>query len=113
MKNGIIVLVIIIILFTIGVGIMKNMTEKVYQVTVTEKQVKRSDDADKYLIYTQLEDGQVRVFENTDSLLKFKFNSSDVYARIQVNGKYRFTVVGFRIPILSAYENIIKVQKIE
>lgn len=54
-----------------------------YTVTVTEKQVKRYDDKDKYLIFTKAQDGSTKVFENTDSLIELKFNSSDVYGKLQ------------------------------
>lgn len=56
----------------------------------------------KYLIFTDTE-----TFENTDSWLALKFNSSDVYGAIPVGAKCSFTVTGFRIPFLSWYRNIL------
>jgi hypothetical protein len=105
----------IITLSVVGIGalsILPHFTKNTYEVTVTEKQVKRSDDSDKYLIFTQLSDGNVRVFENTDSLIEGKFNSSDVYAKLKENKKYQIKTYGWRIPYLSSYENIINVEEV-
>ncbi|NME67731.1 DUF1523 family protein [Flammeovirga aprica] len=67
---------------------------------------------DKYLIYTLDKNDRPHTFENTDTWIWFKFNSSDVYAKIQDGETYDFSIVGFRIPILSMYPNIIKVEKV-
>lgn len=56
----------------------------------------------KYLIFTDTE-----TFENTDSWLALKFNSSDVYGAIPVGASCSFTVTGFRVPFLSWYRNIL------
>jgi hypothetical protein len=67
----------------------------------------------KYLIWVQTRDGQEIVLQNSDSLLNGKFNSSDIYGKIEVGSTYTFDVVGWRIPILSSYENIITIKKVE
>jgi hypothetical protein len=91
----------------------KTIHIKEYEATVTEKTVKRYDrNNDKYLIFTKLNNGNVRVFENTDNLLRGKFNSSDLYAKIQQGKEYRFETCGWRIPFLSMYENIIRAEEI-
>jgi len=56
----------------------------------------------KYLIFTDQE-----TFENVDSLLGWKFNSSDVYGSIIEGSTCEFVVTGWRIPILSWYRNIL------
>ncbi len=61
----------------------------------------------KYLIYTEDE-----VFENVAEAFYFKFNSSDLYGRIQKNEKYEFYVSGWRIHIFSMYRNIISADRI-
>lgn len=60
-----------------------------------------------YLIYTEDE-----VFKNTDSLLFMKFDSSDVYNKLKIDGRYRVKVYGFRIPFFSMYRNIVKINTI-
>jgi len=97
-----IILLAIAFTLTKGCGIT-HIKESQYDVIVTHKERTRH----RYLIYTKLlRTNQTRVFENTDSPLLFKFDSSDVYERITVNKKYRFTVYGWRVAILSLYENI-------
>ena len=58
----------------------------------------------KYLVFTENE-----VFENTDSYLFLKFNSSDLENKLTPGKEYRAKVAGWRIPFLSMYRNIIKV----
>lgn len=75
-------------------------------ITVTDKVVKNGNDSGKYLIFGKDENGTVHTFEITDSLLRFRFNSSDVYAAIKTGSKYEFTVGGSRNHFLSWYPNI-------
>lgn len=60
----------------------------------------------KYLIFTKDE-----TFENTDSIAYFKFNSSDLYGQINKGKTYKAKVAGVRIPFLSWYRNIIRIQE--
>lgn len=61
----------------------------------------------KYLVYT--DNG---VYQNTDSLWYFKFNSSDIYGALDAGTTYRASVYGFRVPFLSWYKNIIEAHAI-
>lgn len=67
-------------------------------------EVKRVNDKDKYLVYTDK-----GVYENTDSLSFLKTNSSDIHNKILDNkGKIcTLGVVGYRISVISTYPNII------
>lgn len=58
----------------------------------------------KYLIYT--DNG---VYQNTDTIFYFKFDSSDVQNEAQVGSKCEANVYGFRVPFLSWYKNIINI----
>lgn len=60
----------------------------------------------KYMIYTSNE-----VFECTDSLVFFKWDSSDVYREIAVGGEYECKIAGWRIPVFSMYRNILKITR--
>jgi hypothetical protein len=102
-----------VILFSISISIAGQFVTNEYVVTVTDKTVKNSKDSSKYLIFTELENGEVRVFQDTDSIIRGKFNSSDIYAEIKVGQKYKFKVYGFRIPALSRYENIVSIEKVK
>ena len=93
-------------------SIAANYNEQTYVATVTDKDVRNYNNSSKYLVFTKTEDGETRVFSVEDSLLRFRWNSSDVYGEIEVGKTYRCTVVGFRIEILSMYENIIDFEEI-
>ncbi|PZD72314.1 hypothetical protein C1752_03901 [Acaryochloris thomasi RCC1774] len=60
----------------------------------------------RYLIFTKDE-----TFENTDSIAFFKFDSSDIYGRIDEGKTYRAKVSGARMPLFSSYRNIIEIQE--
>lgn len=76
-----------------------------------ERQCKVSSDDDgnvsthcNWLVYTTNE-----VFVNEDSLLMMKFNSADVTNRLQPGQLYCAKVNGLRVPFLSMFRNVIKV----
>jgi len=92
---------------------LPHFSREVYTARVTDKQVKRKDKDDKYLVFTKLNDGSVRVFENTDSLLEFKWNSSDVQGQLEVGKNYNISAYGWRIPFFSCYENITEVAEVK
>jgi hypothetical protein len=93
----------------LGVGacsVAPHFDRDTYTATVTEKQVKRNGDNDRYLVFTKV-DGDTRIFENTDSLLEGKFRSSDFQAEIEVGQTYELDTYGWRVPFFSWYENIV------
>lgn len=74
--------------------------------TVTEKERVSDGESSYYLVYT---DGET--FKNSDILALGKFDSSDVYGRIEIGEKYRATVCGWRVPWLSWHRNIVSMAK--
>ena len=60
----------------------------------------------RYLVFT--EQG---VYENTGSLLQWKFDSSDVYNQLQPGEQYMVEVNWFRVPFLSWYQNILEIKQ--
>lgn len=106
MKKFIISLIFIIL---IGSSIIYNYgTSDSIVVRVQDKERVCSSNGDntdcKYLIFTNKE-----TFENTDSILRLKFRSSDIYGRIKIGELYRFNVYGLRVGFMSMYRNIITV----
>ncbi len=79
--------------------------------TVSEKErvVQSNGDSvsSRYLVYTN-----TGVYENTDSFLFGKFNSSDVHGQLKVGKRYKCTVAGWRIPFFSCYPNIVGVTQL-
>ena len=98
------VLIIGLIAFSIWRPIDKESNLRVETVVVTDKMVKD----DVYLIYSE-----DTTYEITDSWLYPRFDSSDLYGKIQVGESYRIVVGGSRIPFLSWYPNIYRADKIE
>ena len=92
---------IILLLIAIHVGIGYAFKE-----TITIVPTKTERVSGKYLVFTDK-----GVFQDTDDYRFLKWNSSDVYAKI--NGRLGkptvVTVTGFRIPLFSMYQNIIEV----
>lgn len=76
--------------------------------TINKMAIKRDGDCDRYLIFTDK-----GVFENTDSLFKVKFGSSDMHNELQPGKTYKATIVGPRIRFLSMYPNVIKAQEVQ
>jgi hypothetical protein len=77
-----------------------------YEARVTDKQVKRVGDRDTYFIYTVDAKGEPHVFKDVDAKWLLKFDSSDVYAVVEVGRWYRFKTIGWRWSLKSWYENV-------
>jgi len=99
-------------LFRILLILNYNMTkasEEYVRVTVTDKESIVVSDGktshNKYLVYCEGE-----VFENTDSFIFSKYDSSDLQGKLVVGTEYTAQVAGWRIPWMSSYRNIISVQ---
>ena len=65
------------------------------------------DQGNTFLVLKNISNGKTEVFENEDSLLFWKFNSTDFVKDIKPGVIYRFKVNGLRIPIFSMYRNIL------
>lgn len=112
MKNGILPLAGVFMAAALGLSALYTYgTADTATFTVTDKERVMTSSTDsngnssvssKYLIFSEHE-----TFENTDSLLKGKFNSSDVYGKLHRGKTYICEVYGWRIPFLSNYRNIV------
>lgn len=81
------------------------------EITVTDREriVDRSREgsSSRYLVFTD-----AGVFENTDALWHLKFSSSDLQGRLKPGRRFRVTVYGWRIPLISFYPNIVRIEKL-
>ena len=113
-KAGLVTLVVLAVIGGCGActGI-SHLDRETYRGTVTDKERVIQHRRSKYLIFTELEDNSVRVFQNTDSWLEWKFGSSDMYAGIKKGKMYDFKTYGWRVPFLSWYENIIDAKEVK
>ena len=106
-------LIIVCSLFALGLfcisPIIAYNTDSYVNVVVKDKQSVLSGSGEtansKYLIFT--DNG---VYENTDTVWYWKWNSSDFYNQIEVGKSYQFRVYGFRSPFMSWYKNIIEIK---
>lgn len=74
---------------------------------VTDKERQVSSDSDgntssKYIVFTDKE-----VFENTDSVMRGKWRSSDLQGNLHAGCTYDFNVYGFRNGFFSMYRNVV------
>lgn len=72
-------------------------------VTITGKDVKNTSENSTYLVFTDKGTYCVK-----DSILFFRWDSSDVYGSLREGETYDVEAVGWRVPILSMYPNIIE-----
>jgi hypothetical protein len=115
-KGVLLALVALVVALFVGYCVAADRHVEQYTATVTEKlrvTYGHIYNEHKYLILTELGDGTARAFENTDSFLRGKYNSTDFYAGIKIGWTYRFTVAGYRIPFLSRYPNIVGFEEIK
>ena len=94
--------VVLIIGWLIAYCIWVPQTHRTVTAKVTKTWVQCSKDECIKLIGTDH-----GVFEDRDSALYWKWNSSDFYNSMTDGHTYTFSVVGWRIPFLSSYPNII------
>ena len=80
-------------------------TNEVITITVLEKEVIHHKNSSTYLIYTE----KGEVLENSDLLFYGKFNSSDFQSKLKEGETYKVKVLGWRIPLLSRYRNIVEI----
>jgi len=75
---------------------------------VTEKYISRNGRyGDIFHVVVQTTTNEKIILQNKDALFWGKFNSADVQQEIEIGKKYQFTVVGWRIPFLSWFQNIV------
>ena len=95
-------LIILIISSTIA---YQKITVDDLNCKVQEKERIANSGGGKYLIFCE-----DKVLENTDAMFHLKFDSSDIYRKIETGKEYNFKVYGWRIKPLSIYKNIIKIK---
>lgn len=84
-------------------AIIHFSTQEQIEFTVKRQEVFYQDEKTKYLIFTDKE-----VFENTDSLFAWKFDSSDLQSQLEAGKRCKAVVTGIRIPFLSSCRNILE-----
>ena len=108
MKSKLIIVLAVVFILSILLynPIVIALTTENIVITVTKTDIKRNDDSDTYLVYTDNE-----TFQNSDSFWNFKWNSSDLHGKLKNDSTYKVQVHGIRVPYLSIYRNIIKIDE--
>ena len=101
-----VIVAIAIAIILLIIPIAERASETTVTFTVEDKAIKRYRDDDKYLVYT--DNG---TYEITDSLVYWRWDSSDLYGKIKVGETYEAKVYGWRIPIFSSYKNIVSIEE--
>ncbi len=100
----VILLVGLLIIGTIGYSLGYALTIGEEAITIKEKWRKSSGDDDKYLVSS--EDGQV--FQITDTIIKWRFDGSNLYADLDEGDNCYILTQGWRFPLFSDYKNILE-----
>lgn len=91
-------------------------TEGSTQITVTDKERIVETDGEtttsKYLVFGRDAHNNTQVFENTDSLLRGKFNSSTIQGQLVQGCTYEVDHFGWRSGFFSMYPNIYDAREI-
>lgn len=99
---GCLALVLVFVLFMVGVWGCNKATEKNVSLTVNRLDDQASSKGHTYLVFTDK-----GVFKDKDNIFYLKFNSSDLFAKLQEHHRYNCKTNGFRIPLFSSYKNLI------
>lgn len=113
---GLIIVSVLIVALIVGGIALFDFNDHKYTITITDKERvvtgTGKSTSSKYLIFGKDENGEVLVLENSDSLFRGKFNSSNVQGTLEEGKTYDVVVIGYRVPFLSWYENIISYNEI-
>lgn len=104
-----ILIALIIITLVIAYPLLYALTSGEETITVKEKWVKYNGNNAKYLVSSTND----QVFQITDSFVRIRFDSSNLYASLDEGECYVVKTQGWRFSFLSDYKNIIEVTKCE
>lgn len=77
-------------------------------ITVDAKDIKYHENDAKYLISSSTGE----VFEITDTMVFWRYDSSDLYFNMKEGHTYKCTVAGWRIPFFTMYRNILTAEEV-
>ena len=97
---------IIVAILILGYPVSYYLSSEDIEITVTKTERINQGEDSKYLVYTENE-----TFENTDSWLYLKFDSSDLYGHMKANETYKVKVAGWRWKFFSSYRNIVALEE--
>ena len=90
-----------------GYGYATSFNDHTKIVTITEKERVVRGSSSHYRVWGEDEHGTVHAFRNSDNILRWKWDSSDVQGNLREGETYELNLVGYRVRILSMYQNIL------
>lgn len=108
-----VVLVVVLLVAIIASNLAMSFNTHEREIVVTSVDRVVGNASSKWLILGKDRNGDPIVLQNTDNILRLKFNSSDIQAAIEVGKSYRCDVIGYRVRLLSWYENVLAMKEIE
>ena len=112
----VVVMIAIMLVSLIAQEAIFNFNDTEYTITVTDKERiytgSGNSSSSKYLVFGDDQNGNSLVFENTDCFIRGKWDSSNIQGQLKVGNTYKITVIGYRVPFLSWYQNIIKIEEV-
>lgn len=109
---GSVIFLAIVLVVIIVVSFASVLHETEYT-NLTVKDKSYSGKNDGYIVWFEDENGTQYEFENEDSLLKGKWNSSTIQGKLEEGATYNITTTGWRVPLFSWYPNIVEYELVE
>lgn len=115
-----IILVFIVVIF-LGVSVFftafATFNDHTVVVTITDKErvtkYNKENTSSYYLVFAEDSQGNGVVYQNVDAPIRGKWDSSTMQANLKIGETYELTLVGYRIPFVSSYENIIDYKRVQ
>lgn len=113
--KAIILILLLVVMICFALFVSFNDHSKIVTITDKERIYEKRGDTERsyYLVFGIDENGNAIVFENTDTIWRGKWNSSDIQAALEIGKTYEVELIGFRIKFFSMYENVIGYTKVQ
>ena len=96
--------ILVIIGMIVGFSVINLGHKQTLEATVVDTFI---DEGNTYFVLQSINTGEKFACENKDSLWYGKWNSNDFIVDIEIDNTYQFFLVGYRVPFLSSFPNII------
>ncbi len=110
-KITLILLVVSIVLGFLKLATIEYSNKETIQIEIKDKYIKRQGSGNKTSDIYMIVDTNNNTYQITDLLFIGKFNSTDIYNRLDIGQVYTVEVTGIRNNFLSWYRNINKIIK--
>lgn len=84
-----------------------NRIEEKTCTVVSKESVANQETGHEYRVYTE----QCGTLTVADTIIKMRFNSADTYGMLKEGETYNMTLMGFRMPLFSVFQNILEARK--